>query len=229
MLTLIFAGQTWAKEKIILGTFLIPKYVQSKTRGEFIDLTKTLSKKIGLDVKFIIYPPKRTIREFNFNKLDGYFPAVGSYNESKIEKTSDFYIKEDFIFERTNDGYKKVKNKKPKLCLTAGYPYTKSVLNSPDWEIFYANSDETCIELLIRKRADLFIGEEITGLAAIKNLKLEGKVIHDKYSPVSTQNVYYAFKKSKKGKELSEKFDKALKEIIIDGTYDKIFHLKRMK
>jgi len=226
---MVFAQQSWAKEKIVLGTFLIPKYVQSKSRGEFIELTRALSKKVGIDVQFIIFPPKRTIREFNFNKLDGYFPAVESNSSKKIEKTSDFYIKEDFIFERFEDGYKKLKNKKPKLCLTAGYPYTENVLNNPKWDVFYATSDETCIELLLRKRADLFIGEEITGLAAIKNLRVKGKVVYDRYSPISTQNVFYAFQNSKKGKELSEKFDKALKEMMIEGTYDKIFHLKTKK
>ena len=93
----------------------------------------------------------------------------------------------------------------------------------------YAASDEDCIQLVSLYRADLFIGEEITGLAAIKTLKLESKISYNKYTPISSQNVYFAFQDNDEGRKKSERFDKALKSIIMSGQYNKLFHLKESK
>ncbi|OUR96965.1 hypothetical protein A9Q84_11555 [Halobacteriovorax marinus] len=227
LLILLFGQELEAKEKVILGTFLIPRYVQSTKRGEFIELVRALSLKTKVEVELIIYPPKRTVREFVFQKLDGYFPALDTFKHGEIERTSNFYVKEDFIFERVNDSYKL--QKKPKLCLTSGYSYSKDLIKNPKWETLYAPSDETCFKLLLRKRADLFIGEEVTSVAVIESLNLHKLITYNKFSPVSSQKVYFAFSKSKRGKELSNKFDKALKDLIMDGTYDRIFHSKKSK
>jgi polar amino acid transport system substrate-binding protein len=217
-----------AKQVVTLGTFLIPRYVQSAKVGEFIDLVNELSKHSGYEVNIRVLPPKRTLKAFVEKELDGYFPALDALNHGKVHQTANFYTKEDFIFERAGGSYKKA-SRKPLACLTRGYPYHKKVLESKEWEITYAASDENCIELLHLKRADLFIGEEITGVAAIANLKLQGKITYNKYTPISKQDVFFAFRHNKLGKELSEKFDKALKKIIISGRYDELFHLKESK
>jgi polar amino acid transport system substrate-binding protein len=228
LITILISNISFSKEKIVLGTFIIPRYVQSTEKGEFIELVKELSSLSGYEVEIKIFPPKRTLKAFKDKSVDGYFPALDALGHGKVSKTSDFYVKEDFIFERVKDSYTKMREI-PKACLTRGYPYHKEVLESKKWKIMYAASDEDCIELLNLKRADLFIGEEITGLAAIETLKLEKKITYNKYTPISEQNVYFAFHDNKLGHKKSLKFDKALKSIIMSGKYDKLFHLKESK
>lgn len=212
----------------MLGTFIIPRYVQSSDKGEFIELVKELSAQTGIDVEIKIFPPKRTLKAFREHEVDGYFPALDSLEHGKVNKTSDFYVKEDFIFERINDSYTNLKTT-PVACLTRGYPYHSKVINNKKWKITYAASDEDCIKLLSLKRADLFVGEEITGIAALKALKLEKKVSYNRYIPISEQNVYFAFQGNESGRIKSEKFDAALKNIIMTGKYNKLFHLKESK
>ncbi|WP_127717241.1 ABC transporter substrate-binding protein [Halobacteriovorax sp. HLS] len=219
---------SFSKEKLVLGTFIIPRYIQSSTKGEFIELTKEISKLSNMDIEIKILPPKRTLLAFTQNEIDGYFPALDALQHGKVNKTSDFYIKEDFIFERKLSSYKKLKTK-VRVCLTRGYPYHRKVLNNKDWVISYASSDENCIELVNLNRADIFIGEEITGLAAIKNLNLSNKITYNKFTPISEQSVYFAFPDNEVGKKRSAAFDKALKKIIMSGKYNKLFHLKEKK
>lgn len=214
-----------AKEKVTLITFFIPRYVESESEGEFIILAKKLAELSGVELEIKVYPTKRALQIFKNGGADGYFPALDVINPTNVHKTSDFYIKEDFIFELKTSDYTKLE--KPKFCLTSGYPYTKKVLLNKKWNIMYAKSDLKCLELLKIGRAQAFVGEEYTALAALKTLRLSRKVKYKQYSPISTQNVYFAFTESDRGKILSQKFDLALKKIVMDGVYDSLFPEKK--
>ncbi|PIK15248.1 transporter substrate-binding domain-containing protein [Halobacteriovorax sp. JY17] len=225
LLVFSLSSQIVAKEKVSIATFLIPRYVQSETNGEFITLVKKLAEIAGYEISLTVLPPKRAIQKFTDGEFDGYFPGVDSISPKNIYKTSDFYIKEDFIFQMKGSDYKKIAM--PKVCLTGGYPYAKEVLENKKWEILYGKSDENCLELLKINRVQLFIGEEFTIMAALKSLKLSDKVFYDRFTPVSTQGVYFAFSETKRGKIISQKFDKALKKMVMDGSFDSLFPEKK--
>ncbi|CBW26090.1 putative amino acid ABC transport system, periplasmic protein [Halobacteriovorax marinus SJ] len=214
-----------AKEKVTLYTFLIPRYVESKEKGEFIVLAKKLAELAGFDLTIEVYPAKRALQKFSEGSADGYFPALDTLNPFSVYKTSDFYIKEDFVFQMKGKNY--LTHKSPKACLTSGYPYTKSVLENKKWEVIYAKSDEKCLELLSIDRAQVFVGEEYTAIAALKSLKIIDSVAYDRFRPISTQNVYFAFSENKRGKILSQKFDQALKKLVMNGFYDSLFPEKQ--
>ena len=214
-----------AKEKVRLATFLVPRYVKSENSGEFITLVKRLGELSGYEVIIKVLPPKRALQKFSEGDFDGYFPGVDAISPLNIYKTSDFYIKEDFIFQMKGKDYRKLKN--PKVCLTSGYPYAKEVLSNTAWSIHYAKSDSKCLELLSINRVQAFIGEEYTALAALGDLNLSNKVTYNRFSPISTQSVYFAFSETKRGKNISQKFDKALKQMVMDGSYDALFSDKK--
>ncbi len=220
LLLLLSSSSIFGKEKVTLATFLIPRYIESANSGEFVELAKSLARNAGYELELKIYPAKRSLNTFIEGNVDGYFPALDSMNAGNVYKTSNFYLKEDFIFQLKESDYKKIKN--PKACLTRGYPYTKEVLESKSWKLYYAKSDQHCLELLKIGRVQLFIGEEVTALSALKSSNLIDKVYYNKNTPISTQNVYFAFSESERGKIFSQKFDFALKKMMMSGEFESI-------
>jgi len=214
-------------EKIKIGTFIIPKYVRSNSEGEFVQLVKALAKRSGVEVEIVLIPPKRAYQELELGTIQGLFPVVESRDFSRFETITDFYTKEMYIFEKAGVDYKKLKT--PKVCTTEGYTYPEGYIQSQGWKKVVTDSDETCLKLLDKKRVDIFIGEVVTVNDAIRTLGLDKKIVYDKFSPITSEKVTLAFKKSSHGKKLSDLFDKALKEIMIDRSYDKIFSTGAIK
>ena len=66
---ILFSSPSFARKKLVLGTFLIPRYVQSPKKGEFIKLTKKIAGMTGYDVEIIVFPPKRTLRNLKIKKI----------------------------------------------------------------------------------------------------------------------------------------------------------------
>ncbi|PIK15249.1 transporter substrate-binding domain-containing protein [Halobacteriovorax sp. JY17] len=224
ILILLFTlTSTWGQtpRKVKIGTFLIPKYVRSKTEGEFVQLISALAKKSDVDIEIVLIPPKRAYYELELGTIEGLFPAMESKGLSSFETISDFYTKEMFVFERAGHDYRKIKN--AKVCTTEGYTYPSDFIKEKGWKKIVASSDETCLALLEKKRVDLFIGEIVTVKESINVLGLSEVIKFNQYSPISSDKVTLAFRKGSDGKKLSEKFDKALKEIMIDRSFDKIF------
>ncbi len=212
------------KEKVTLVTFPIPRYVESSEKGEFVHLAKELAKKLGYELELNVFPPKRSLNVFLDGKVDGYFPALDRLKVTNFYKTSNFYIKKNFIFQLKNSDYRKLK--RPKVCLTRGYSYGRDVQESKKWKVYYAKSDIQCLNLLRVGRVQLFIGEETTTLAALNSVKLLDKVHYDKNSPITIENVYFAFSETEKGRVLSQKFDKLLKKMNRTGELKSILRGK---
>lgn len=216
-----------APRKVRIGTFLIPKYIRSNTDGAFVELISTLARKSDVEIEIVLFPPKRAYKELDEGNIDGLFPAMESRDLSKYEPITDFYIKEMYIYERVGHDFRKIKN--AKVCTTDGYTYPEDYITSMNWSRIKADSDETCLQLLDKKRVDLFIGEIETSNDSIKKLSLSDNIKYNRYSPVSSDRVTLVFKKGNEGKNLSDKFDKALKEIMIDRTYEKILSTGAIK
>lgn len=208
-------------QKVKIGTFLIPRYVQSKSSGEFVELIEALAKKSGVDIEIVLLPPKRAYEELNDGTIKGLFPVVESRGLSAYEVITEFYMKEVVLFERVGHDYKVLK--KPRVCITKGYTYPDKYIDKKGWKRVVVNSDETCLSLLEKKRVDIFLGEIVTVKDSISRLGLLKKIKFNEYSPISSDRVTLAFLKGKEGRKLSEKFDNALKEIMMDRTYERIF------
>lgn len=202
-----------------LGTFKIPRYVRSQSQGEFLDLVKRIGEEEDINIKVRVMPPKRVISFFKGGTFDGYFPALDMLNPMEVHKSSVFYYKKDFLFSLKGKTIKSLKNKK--LCLTEGYPYDPKLISRNDITFYYASSDESCLEMVIRSRVDGFVCEGLTGVAAINKLKLKNIQAHEK--AISSMPVYFAFKKNEKGKQMAKKFTRIIERMRKNGDLSKLF------
>jgi ABC-type amino acid transport substrate-binding protein len=222
-LSLLFSTASFSQEVKMLS-FKIPEYVTSSTEGTFIRLTKDISQKIRRSINIELYPPKRTVLNFNLQKADGYFPALDVLNKGKVLKSEPFYYKRDYLFslKKIEQGIlKKSKEaKKLKICITRGYPYNLEKVEVP-YELLETTSDERCFEVLKKKRADYFLGELHTGIKAANNSSLEKYHIYPE--AISSLPVYYAFQDNERGLELRNKFSKEIQKMKADGQLSKYF------
>ena len=84
------------------------------------------------------------------------------------------------------------------------------------------NQKDTPIFKEFLSHYDAFVVEEKTGLQAFKDLKLIDKIQYDQATPLSKQDVYYAFPANDIGKMLAPKVSVAMNKMKADGTFGKI-------
>jgi polar amino acid transport system substrate-binding protein len=214
----LLSSSAFAKT-ITLGTFKIPQYVRAHDRGEFIELARTIAARSGINLKIVVYPPKRTLQFFQSKKIDGYFPGLDILNKTKVSKTRNYYYKKDFLFFDQKTPISKMEGNS--ICLTGGYPYAPSIMNAKNVDFHYAGSDDACLEMVKRGRVKGFVCEGLTGVAAIEKLGLAG--IKVKQEPLSTLPVYFAFHDNREGQYLAKLFDRELKKMEESGELSKLF------
>ncbi len=213
--------------KIRIGTFPIPLMVVDSENGVFIDLTNEILKRAKLDAEIVVLPPKRTMLYFNTKDVDVVFPALDVFFATGIEYTKPseiFYVKEDFVFTRKGDDLLRIipELEDKYVGITRGYAYAPELLGNPFVKIELVNTDEQNAQKLIAGRVDAFVVEEFSGLKAFKDLGLEDKVQYDPTTPLSRQDVFFAFQGTDDGKALSDRFSEALRAMKNDGTFDQI-------
>jgi len=223
----VLNADTFGEEKLKIGTFPIPLLVLDEKQGKFVELTRTISERAGLDIEIIVTPPKRTIHKFLQNELDILFPALDvNFSPENMPVKSDelLFLKKDFSFTRKGEPLlKTIKDLEGKrVGITSGYPYVNELINNPQIEIQSARSDELNVLKLMEKRFDAFVVEEVTGLKAFQSKGVANQIQYDPNNPISEMDVYYAFQNTDKGKRLAEIFSKILIEMKKDGTYSKI-------
>ncbi len=207
----------------IIGTFEIPQFVQSENKGNFIDLVKKIEGAVGEDFVISVRPSKRIIANFNHKNIIGYFPALDVDEREGSYDSTPFYYKKDIFFHRKggNDNLKKAK----KICLTRGYPYADFVLKNKGTEIFYSDSDTSCLKMLNLGRVDGFVCEAISGFSALK--KLNFKSITANKKTLSSMKVYFSFLRNNRGKKLSEAFTREIEKMKKSGELNNIFKVVR--
>lgn len=202
-----------------VGSFFIPEYVISSNEGLFVDLIKKLKDKFKADIKVEIYPPKRALKQFVEGSIDAYFPAVHTSLENlDYYATAPFYYKKDFLFSLRD---KNMPTKKDKVCLTNGYHYSLEKLAGKTNFVF-SETDTGCLKKVEKGRADYFLVELYTGLLTAKSLGLLEKIKVNEMT-ISALPVFFAFQKSKKGKQLSEKMDVVLQAMRESGELSRFF------
>ncbi len=216
-------------ETITFGTFPIPKMVLDEKNGNFVELTRVLSQRAGLDIKIIVKPTKRTIQNFQLDEIDVLFPALDvnfSPGNEPIKSGELLYVKKDYVFTRKGEPLlKTIKDLEcKKIGITLGYPYARKLTGNPLVEFDRAHSDELNVLKLMSKRFDAFIVEEVTGLKAFESKGATDKIQYDPDNPISEMDVYYAFQNSRKGKRLAEIVTIVLGEMKQDGTFYEIIN-----
>lgn len=206
-----------------IGSYPIPKMVESKDKGVFVELTKEVAKRAGVSFDLEIAPPPRTVDNFAKGLIDGFFPALDVLISGPASKSAPIYTKVDFAFFKKGAtnlvSIKDLEGKK--VGITRGYPYASELMSNKKIIFDPADDDVTNMKKLAAGRIDAFVVEEKSGLEALKKSG-ETSVTYDSSKPLSKQAVYYAFKNGADGKKAADGFSKALDEMKKDGTFGKI-------
>ena len=206
-----------------IGSYPIPKMVESKDKGVFVELTKEVAKRAGIPFDLEIAPPPRTVDNFSKGVIDGFFPALDVLISGPVAKSAPIYTKVDFaFFKKGATNLKTIKDLEgKKVGITRGYPYAAELKSNKKIIFDEADDDVTNMKKLAAGRIDAFVVEEKSGLEALKKSG-ETSVTYDSGKPLSKQAVYYAFKKNADGQKAAEGFSKSLEEMKKDGTFGKI-------
>jgi len=223
--TIFIPVQSGAQD-VVFSTFPIPMMIIDEDNGVFVELAKEVTKRAGLNLKLSINPPIRSLKYFGEGKADGFFPALDvNFSEGeKLQKSENIYIKRDFAFSQKGMPLLKTIGdlEAKKVGITRGYPYARELMVNKKIKFQTVDSDEINAKKAGHGRLDAFVVEEKTGIQAFKNVGLLDKIQYDPQTPLSVQEVYFAFSDDAKGKMLAEKISEALKAMKADGTLGKI-------
>ncbi len=216
------AAPLMAQSPVTIGTFPIPLMVESKDQGVFVELTREVARRAAVPIDIKVFPPRRTIDSFTRKKVAGIFPALDVTNPGPVSKSAPIYMKVDYVFYKKGNRSVSVQDLEGKrVGLTRGYPYVKELTQNPKIRIEFANDDVTNMKKLAAGRIDAFVVEEKSGLAAIGKSGVTG-IEYDPAHRLSEQEVYYAFQPTPEGKEIAEKFSRALEAMQKDGSFGRI-------
>lgn len=211
-------------EKLSIATFPIPLMVESKDKGVFVELTKAIAREAGFELNIKVYPPQRTLKEFEIKKVDGLFPALKVTMPTAFEPSESIYIKRDYAFtvkgkpvlETISDLSGK------RVAITSGYPYAKALTSAESIHFDMTNTDGQNVKKLLAGRVNAFVVEEKSGLKAFSVGGSQNKISYNKAKPISEQDVFYAFSKTSRGKNIASRFSQALVTIKENGTFARI-------
>lgn len=219
--------EAMCKERIIFGTYPIPRFVLDKYQGVFIEVTRQLAKRAELDIEIRMMPAKRVIDHFQNQQMDVLFPGLDSYflqEFNPITSSECLFVKADFIFTKKGtpllNTIKALEGKR--VGITLGYPYVKELLCNDLIILENAPADENNFKMLLSGRIDAFVCELITGRQAAIDSGAIDFIQYDGVKPISKQWVYYAFQNTELGKRLADIVSRTLGEMKRDGTYFEI-------
>ncbi len=223
-----------AGEKVTITTNDYAPYTSTKNNGSgfILDIVRKTFKEVGVEVVYEFYPWKRCefyvehgkafattpyfkteerIKKYNFSE-----PIIYSYNRF-------FYNKEKFP-----NGYEwnKIEDfKNYEIGGILGYWYIPEFKRA-GLSVFYSSKEKMNLMLLIRKRIDFTIIDELTGRKLMnKNFPKEVDKIGVLKKPLSVLKFYLLIsRKYPNHEKLTEKFNRGLKIVKEKTIYKKLLN-----
>ncbi|ULT59844.1 transporter substrate-binding domain-containing protein [Neobacillus drentensis] len=194
-----------------------------KLSGFDVEIGEALAEKMGMKPKSITFPFETIIQGLRDKKFDAILGSMTVTDErlKAVDFTNPYYKSGSRIFvsEDNNSIKSKEDLKGKKIGVTPATVYEKmaKTLTDQDKVMAYSQGDMTALMDLGTGRVDAVIVDDIFGKVALTQGGLKIKAV-DKLLQVDNQ----AIAVNKENKELTEKINKTLEEIIADGTYEKI-------
>ncbi|MDB1749317.1 amino acid ABC transporter substrate-binding protein [Enterococcus avium] len=192
-----------------------------KLTGYDVDVVKAVAKKINYKVKFVEAPWDSMLAAFDANKSDVIFNQVSITPERKekyLFSTPYSVSHPALIVNKDNNEIKDfadLKGKTSAQSLTSNYAQMAEDLGA---EISSVDGFSKAVELVGDNRADATLNDDVTYYDYL-NQKPDAPIKIVKTSDEATE-VAAMFHKD--DKELTEKVDKAIKELEADGTLTKL-------
>lgn len=193
-----------------------------KLVGFDVEIGEALAKKMGMKPVAVTNPWETLIQGLKAKKFDAILASMTVTEERKksVNFTDTYYRSGAQIFvAKDNETIKSVADLKgKKIGVVKASTYKELALQNTDQgNIVEYDSDITALMDLPTGRLDAVITDQMVGLPIIKDGAIK---IKDVGKPLSHDDQAIAVRKE--DKELLDKLNKALAEIIKDGTYDKI-------
>lgn len=235
MISIVLAGCGSAKETntaekqeefvyAMSGLFKPFNYKEDgKLTGFDVEIGQALAKKMAMKPKAITFPFETIIQGLRDKKFDAILGSmtVTEERQKAVDFTNPYYKSGSRIFISANNTEIKSKAdlKGKKIGVTPATIYEKLAKELTDHEkvMAYSQGDMTALMDLATGRVDAVICDDIFGKVGITQGDLKIKAV-DELLQVDNQ----AIATNKEEKELTNKINKALDEIIADGTYEKI-------
>lgn len=232
---LLFSPVAVLAEKLVFVGSEWPPYLfmkDEKPAGADVDMLAEACKRAGVEPEILQMPWKRALRDAKEGEVDAvFFPRKTEDRVKFLYFTPEkAYCVKVIIVARKGSGIKKTENlgdlKDKSFAVTRAYKYGPKFDNYKGaLKKYECNDDKQLMKIFVKGRSELAIGEEGNLKYVARELGIQWDF--ETVSVVSEALSYIGFSKKaneEKGKKLSEKFGKVLKEMWDDGTTEKIMN-----
>jgi len=227
-----FGNRVYADDKVIVLAHEIswaPHYAKDLEHGGYtVEIIREALKRVGYELETVWLPWKRAQVEAARGDYDGL--GASYYTKERATKfacSEPIAATEIVFFKRAEDDIKycRLEDLKPyKIGIGFEYGYPEKFLKADYLQKVEAYELKTNITRLLHKRVDLIIGSREAVLFCLRHEypdKIDSlEILGD---PLETMSLYVLFSKNRPDyKQKVEDFNRGLKMIREDGTYQKI-------
>lgn len=201
--------------------------------GRAARIVSAVFKSLGKDTVIDWLPWKRGYQMTKAGKYAATFPYLKTSERERDFHFSDVITTEESLLWTRNGSPLNINEpstfKKAKLCAGVGYASVieetlKSTINLKDVEIFRPQNRESCLLMLAAGRVDAISGLKDEIMPMVETNDLASKVTFS-VKPIKTVAFYLIAPKSDPAsRALIADFNKALKQIQLDGTLQKLMN-----
>ena len=232
LLFILHEFHSFADDKIFLAvTSPWPPFEYTENEenvGTDVEIIKQAFKRMNKKIIIMSFRWKTCLEMIKNNKADAIFSL------RKTKQRENFLIFPDEVLNKSENVFFKKKENDHKysgklidlkgltIGVTKGYDYGNEFMNSKLFKLNYSNRDITGFKKVDRGTVDLFICDKLVGLFQLKKNKIRKidfiPFIYSKF------DMYLAFAKKKNYNIIVKEFEKALKSLKEDQTYNKILN-----
>ncbi|RMF13769.1 MAG: hypothetical protein D6758_12575 [Gammaproteobacteria bacterium] len=197
----------------------IPYYVETSGEGVLLDWFGNLTRDLPIDFHIEVFPPKRARLMWETRRVDVYMPMIDGRPEPGVLISEPLFHQNDHAFVRVGTepvcSWEALAERHLKLGLTEGYAYPDGmqvVLGEDTGQTAeWVNGDDLNLRKLVAGRIDVFIGEYYSGLAMIREMRLEESVMVSP-CPLARREVGIAMKDTQSNRLLMEELNRRIRE-----------------
>ena len=227
-----FSFNLYAQTNLNLGSDVWPPFTdEGDKRSIALEIVKEGLSRNDIGVQTQILEFKEVLKSINDGDFDGSAALWKTQDREETLLFSEPYLENRLILvglKGTEVNYKTVEDfDNQSLGVVANYAYEPELLNASNVNLVYGKSDQHNLEQLFDKKIDVMLVDELLIKYLLKNQYNDVK----KYLNIAdhafqTQKLYFALRKDvPKAQNIMNGFNSAVKEMMLDGTYNEILDL----
>ncbi len=233
IILIIFSLNVLAQnQKLNLASDVWPPFTNTeKGKSVALDLVKIALERVNVDTKFTITDFKTVIAGIDNNTYDG--SAALWYSEER-EKTlifSEPYLQNELVLvalkgvDVSIETVAELAGKK--IGIIKGYAYGSRLLDAPNLELIFSENDQDNLEKLFDKKIDYLLVDNLLIQYLLKyEMNDVNKLLSISEVFFKTKTLHFVLNKNvENAQEIINKFNKKIKVMLKDGTYNEVLGL----